>query len=63
MLRHNRSLYTVHFALGRDADVYLVGRTPLGDLDEARLDHILGEIYAATETWFQPAVRLAFGRD
>lgn len=62
LLTRNRSLYTVHFALGRDGDVYLLGRTPLDDLDETRLDHILGEIYEATETWFQRAVRLAFGR-
>jgi len=62
LLKRNRSLYTVHFALGPDGDVYLVGRTPIGDLDEGRLDWIIGEIYAATETWFQPAVRLAYGR-
>ncbi len=40
--------------------MFLVGRTPLEDLDEARLDHILGEIYEATETWFQAAVTLAY---
>lgn len=60
LLRRNRSLYTVHFAIGTGGDVFLVGRTPLEDLDEARLDHILGEIYEATETWFQAAVTLAY---
>ncbi|MBI2170336.1 MAG: YbjN domain-containing protein, partial [Actinobacteria bacterium] len=62
LLKHNRSLFTVHFALGRDGDVYLVGRVPIQDLDETRLDHVIGEIYEATETWFQPAVKMAFGR-
>lgn len=62
LLKRNRSLYTVHFAVGPDGDVYLMGRTPIEDLDEARLDWVLGEIYEATETWFQPAVRLAFRR-
>lgn len=60
LLKRNRSLYTVHFSLGPDGDLYLVGRTPIEDLDEARLDHILGEIYETTETWFQPAVHIAF---
>lgn len=62
LLRHNRSLYGAHFAIGSDGDVYLVGRTPIDDLDARRMDWILGEIYAATETWFQPAVKLAYGR-
>lgn len=60
LLRRNRSLYTVHFAIGTGGDVFLVGRTPLEDLDEARLDHVLGEIYEATETWFQAAVTIAY---
>lgn len=62
LLRRNRSLYTVHFAIGTGGDVFLVGRTPLEDLDEARLDHVLGEIYEATETWFQAAVTIAYRR-
>lgn len=62
LLRRNRALYTVHFAIGTGGDVFLVGRTPIGDLDEERLDHVLGEIYETTETWFQPAVALGFRR-
>lgn len=62
LLKRNRSLFTVHFAVGADGDLYLVGRTPIEDLDETRLDRILGEIYEATETWFQAAIRIGFGR-
>lgn len=62
LLRRNRELFTTHFAIGSDGDLYLVGRTPLGDLDEEHLDHLIGEIYATTEAWFQPAIRLAFRR-
>lgn len=62
LLRRNRSLFTVHFAVGTGGDVFLVGRTPIGDIDEGRLDHVLGEIYEATETWFQPAISLGFRR-
>ncbi len=62
LLRRNRKLYTVHFAIGTGGDLYLVGRTPLEDLDEGHLDHVLGEIYEATETWFQPAITIAYRR-
>jgi hypothetical protein len=62
LLKRNRSMFTVHFALGKDGDVYLVGRTPLELLDETELDRIVGEIYEVTETWFQPAIRLGFRR-
>lgn len=62
LLRRNRTLYLVHFAIGTDGDLYLVGRTPLEDLDEVRLDRILGEIYEATESWFQPAIGIGFRR-
>ena len=61
-MRRNRSLYTAHFAVGDDGDYYLIGRTPIERLDETELDHILGAIYEATETWFQSAVRMAFRR-
>lgn len=62
LLRRNRALYLVHFAIGTGGDIFLVGRTPLEDLDEDELDRILGAIYEATETWFQPAIRLGFQR-
>ena len=60
LLRRNRSLFATHFALGTDGDVYLVGRTPLEDLDETTLDHVIGALYEATETWFQAAVTIGF---
>lgn len=62
LLRRNRDLYATHFALGPDGDVYLVGRTPLDRLDEDELDAVLGALYAATETWFQAVVRIAYRR-
>lgn len=62
LMRRNRNLYNVHFAIGTGGDVFLVGRTPLEDLDETHLDHVIGEIYEATETWFQPAIQIGFRR-
>lgn len=62
LLRRNRSLYTVHFAIGDDGDLYLVGRTRLEELDEERIDFVLGEIYETTETWFQSAIDIGYRR-
>ena len=60
LLRANHSTLCAHFSIGPDGDVYLAGRTLLEDLDAARLDGILGELYALTERWF--ALSAAFLR-
>lgn len=62
LLRRNHSMYSVRFSIGPDGDVYLAGRTALEHLDEAELDRIIGVLYEAVETWFPPAVRLAYPR-
>jgi hypothetical protein len=62
LLRRNHSTYGAHFSIGPDGDVYLVGRVLLEHLDEAALDRVVGTLYELTETWFQPAVRLAYPR-
>jgi hypothetical protein len=31
-------------------------------LSVTELDRIIGELYELVETWFQPVVRIAFGR-
>jgi hypothetical protein len=62
LLERNHTTYGSHFSIGPDGDVYLVGRTLLEHLDEAELDRIIGVVYELVETWFQPAVRLAFRR-
>jgi Putative bacterial sensory transduction regulator len=62
LLRRNHGLYGVRFSLGPDGDVYLTGRTALEHLDVDELDRMIGVIYELTETWFQPAISLAFPR-
>lgn len=62
LLQRNHSLYGAHFSIGPDGDVYLLGRVLLEHLDEAELDRVIGVLYEAVERWFQPAVRLGFGR-
>ena len=61
VLRANRGLYGMAFAIGPEDAVYLVGRTPLACVDEAELDRLVGSAYAYVERWFRPAMRLAFG--
>lgn len=62
LLRANHTLYGARFSLGPDGDCYLAGRVALEHLDEVELDRVIGVLYAATERWFPPLVRLAFGR-
>ena len=62
LLQRNHALYGARFSIGPDGDVYLTGRTLLEHLDVEELDRIIGVLYEIVETWFQPSVRLAFGR-
>lgn len=60
LLRRNHTMYGARFSLGRDGDVYLTGRTAIEHLDDEELDRIIGVLYETVETWFQPAVAIAF---
>jgi hypothetical protein len=62
LLRRNHTMYGARFSIGPDGDIYLVGRIPLEHLDEREFDRIIGVIYELVETWFQPAIRIAFAR-
>jgi len=62
LLKRNHSMYGARFSLGPDGDIYLVGRVALEHLSVNELDRIIGVLYELTERWFQPVVRLAYGR-
>jgi len=62
LLRRNHTMYGARFSLGPDGDIYLVGRLALEHLTEQELDRIIGVLYELVETWFQPAVKLAYPR-
>lgn len=62
LLERNHGLYGARFSIGPDGDLYLTGRVALEHLDTNELDRIIGVLYELVETWFQPAVRLAFRR-
>lgn len=60
LLRINARLFATRFAVGEEDAVYLVGQMPLSALDEDELDRIVGSVYAYTEQYFRPAMRIGF---
>jgi hypothetical protein len=62
VLQRNHTSYGAHFSIGPDGDLYLVGRVLLEHLDVDELDRIIGVLYELVERWFQPAIRLGFGK-
>ena len=60
LLRVNVRLYGMRFAIGEEDAVYLLGRMPLAAVDEEELDRIVGSVYAYTEQYFRPAMRIGF---
>jgi hypothetical protein len=60
LLRHNRRLFGMSFAIGAEEAVYLIGRMPLQALDEDELDRIIGSSYAYVEAHFRPAMRIGY---
>ena len=40
--------------------MYLIGQVPNATIDDVELDRILGTLYAATEAYFMPALRIGF---
>ena len=60
LLERGGRMYGVHFALDPAGDVYLVGRLPLGSVDTAEIDRILGCVLTYSDENFDPALALGF---
>jgi Putative bacterial sensory transduction regulator len=60
LLRVNMRLFGMRFAIGEEEAVYLVGQMPMRAVDEDELDRIVGSVYAYTEQYFRPAMRIGF---
>jgi hypothetical protein len=60
LLRANRRLFAMRFAIGEEDAIYLVGQLPLSAIDEAELDRIVGSVYAYSEQYFRPAMTLGY---
>ena len=60
LLRLNARLFALRFAIGEEDAVYLVGQLPMRAVDEAELDRIVGSVFAYTEQYFRPAMRIGY---
>ena len=60
LLRLNVRLFGMRFAIGVEDAVYLVGQLPVSFVDDAELDRIVGSVFAYTEQYFRPAMRIGF---
>lgn len=60
LLRRNRSMHGVWFAIGVEDALFLVSQVELDCLSEGHLDRLIGSIYAYVERFFRPALRVGF---
>jgi hypothetical protein len=60
LLRRNRKLYGAALTIGDEDGIFLVGQLDVRHLDEDELDRIIGSLYAATEQFFRPAMRIGY---
>lgn len=60
LLRRNATLSGMHFALGPEDAVYLVGRYPLESVDGPELDRILGAAYSWCDDSFPIAMAIGY---
>ncbi|GHJ58743.1 hypothetical protein NOK12_12610 [Nocardioides sp. OK12] len=60
LLEKNLRLYAVAFAVDRTGDIYLDARLPLGAVDEAELDRLLGSVLTYADESFNAILELGF---
>jgi hypothetical protein len=60
LLRINRRLFAMRFAIGAEEAVYLMGQMPLKAVDMDELDRLVGSAYAYSEQYFRPAMAIGF---
>jgi hypothetical protein len=60
LLERNAKLPGIAFALDQDGDVYLVGRLPLGAVNDVTLDALLGAMLQTSDGSFNELLALGF---
>ena len=60
LLRINYKLVGAQFGIGPEDALFLTGELPISALDDDELDRIVGSVFAYTEEYFRPILRLAF---
>ena len=56
----NAAMYGIAFATNELGDIYLVGRLPLGAVNETELDRLLGSVMEYADSAFNPLLELGF---
>ncbi|MCH9814831.1 MAG: YbjN domain-containing protein [Actinomycetia bacterium] len=60
LLKRNRRLFGVAYALDHLNDVYLVGRLPLDSVNSANLDRLLGSVLSTADGDFNTILEIGF---
>lgn len=60
LLRRNRELVGLRFAIGVEDAVFLVAERPAHTVTETEIDWLLGSFYAYSERWFRPCMRIGY---
>jgi hypothetical protein len=60
LLHRNERLVGASYSIGAEDAVFLRGDLPVGALDEAELDRIIGTLYATVEQHFRALLRIGF---
>ena len=60
LLRRNRSIHGLAFAIGVEDAVFLVGEVPNDSLSEGHVDRLIGSVWEYVERDFRPTLRIGF---
>ncbi|MEA3018973.1 MAG: hypothetical protein QOI47_497 [Actinomycetota bacterium] len=60
LLRRNRSIHGLAFAIGVEDAIFLVGEVPNDSLSEGHVDRLIGSVWEYVERDFRPSLRLGF---
>ncbi|WP_419923901.1 YbjN domain-containing protein [Candidatus Poriferisocius sp.] len=60
LLRRNRELTGLRFAIGIEDAVFLVAELPVHAVTEVEVDRLLGSFYAYGERWFRSCMRIGY---
>ena len=60
LLRRNRELTGLRFAIGVEDAVFLVAEMSARTVTEAEIDRLLGSFYSCSERWFRPCMRIGY---
>ena len=59
-LKRNSSVWLAHIAIDRHGDLVIRGQFPIADLDERKLDEVIGATYELVELTFGLVIRIGF---